>query len=89
MASDGAADAIERGCECTDCGGMSRCTHADAPVAKRIRRDGEELKVCTRCEFSDDVVVEVLIDEDTPAGPFMDYDPLGTMCLSFEVNGDG
>lgn len=83
--SDNSADAIEqdvpRGCECPD------CSHPNAPVAFRVKRDGKEFDVCTRCDLPDDEK-ESLVDADTPAEPFMEYDPLGAMCLSFEVNGD-
>lgn len=82
------ADAIERGCECTDCGAMSRCTGSNAPVAWRVRRDGEEIKVCTRCKLSDDEKLELLVDEETPSGPYADYDSLGLFGLMAEV-GDG
>ena len=78
--------AVERGCECTDCGAMSRCTHDDAPVAFLVERDGERLRVCTRCDLSDDTKLETLVDADTPAGPYMDYDPLGAITLSGEFN---
>jgi len=87
--SDESEHSVERGCECTDCHPTSGCTGENAPVAYLVERDGEQFKVCTRCILPRDRRVERLIDEETPAEPYFDYDALGAMSLGAEVKNGG
>jgi len=79
------SDDVSRGCECTSCTASSRCAGEDAPVAYLVQRGQKQIHVCTRCELSSDTRVRLLVNEDTPVGPYMDYDPLGGLCLFGEV----
>lgn len=68
---------VLRGCECKDCGVHAESN--DAPLAYLIERDGKQLKVCTRCRRSGDLVLGLLIDMSAPIDPHFDYDALGTL----------
>lgn len=78
-------DDVPRGCEC-DCGGeLSQCGGVSAPVAFEVTRDGERIKVCTRCELPSDTDEKVLVDLHTPVEPYIEYDALGALAVSGEL----
>jgi hypothetical protein len=54
-----------------------------------IRRDGKLMKVCTRCNLSDDERVRLLVQGSDNAKLWFDYDPLGAMVLSFDMKEGG
>ncbi len=88
MSSDDASvtNGIERGCECPDCDSSTVCTGSSAPVAFLVERDGEEIKVCTRCVLPFDKRLETLVDEETPRQPFIDYDAIYAKDLFSDVD---
>lgn len=79
---------IEYGCECRDDCLIHRGDAASAPVAYLVKRHTEFLKVCTRCQLSNDTVVRILVNRDTNAHAFVEYDALGAMCLLLRFQSD-
>lgn len=71
------------GCECV-CENHAEGAEA-APVAWEVTRDGERVKLCTRCAFSYDKDKLPLFDKNTPSGPFLEFDALGAMIVALEV----
>jgi len=76
---------VPRGCECI-------CTahgnHISTPVAYLISREGREMKVCTRCQMSNDKIISMLIDRETPSNPYIEFDALGAMLLIMRLTED-
>jgi hypothetical protein len=80
---------ITRNCECTNnCNVHFGNKENGAPCTEVVERDGKELKVCSRCVLTGDKHVRYLIDEETPLGPFMKYDALGTFCTAMHFNAE-
>lgn len=71
---------IIRGCECTKSCGIHGPDN-DAPCFAIVERNGVTIRICTRCQLSSDKKVALLVDAETAAQPFQDYDILGYFCL--------
>ena len=67
-------------CECN--GPM--CCHGMGPAAFEVTRDGRRMRVCTRCDLKGDANKVSLIRKKDNANIYLDFDPLGAMCLAFE-----
>ena len=64
-----------------ECDGSSCCGGRGIAVF-RIKREGKTMKVCTRCDTSDDTDRKILkYVKKIPAKKLMDFDALGTFCL--------
>lgn len=74
------------GCACTDCRVHAERPAETAPVAYTVVRGGKQFNVCTRCNLSDDEIVALLVNRETPAGPFVEYDAIGAVCLCSRMN---
>ena len=73
-------------CECRhpscSCGGGRK----PGPAAFEVTREGKPIKVCTRCDLSGDRPSRVLlVQERDEMGPYIDWDALGAMCITFEA----
>ena len=68
-------------CECEDCHSQPNTI----PVAYEVLRAGKTLNVCTRCNLSSDTVIGLLVNENTPGAPFVEYDALGAMGLALDL----
>ncbi len=66
-------------CECNGymcCGGRGIAVFV-------VERDGKDIKVCTKCDFSDDKNKRILkYVKKIPAQKLMDFDSLGAICLA-------
>lgn len=68
------------GCECR--GGGCQCDEKVGPAAWSVVRDGKTMKVCTRCDFSEDKPTRKFLgDLNTNMAPFWEYDVLGAFCI--------
>lgn len=68
-------------CECD--GAM--CCRGYGPAAFSVVRDGKAMKVCTKCDLSSDTNKVLLVKKTDKTKIWMDYDPLGAMCIMFKL----
>ncbi len=65
-----------------ECNGTSCCGGRGIAVFQ-VTREGKRMKVCTRCDFSDDKDRKILkYATKLPAEKLMAFDSLGAFCLA-------
>lgn len=71
-------------CSCTSC---YNCNGHPGPAAYEVVREGQTVRVCTRCIFSWDrkANCKILPTAETTMKPFADWDPLGLYVLVSEI----
>lgn len=70
-------------CECRD---GCQCALRPGPAAFAAVRNGRKVKLCTRCDVSSDKpTLELLVQRDTPIGPFLEWDGLGALAIGLEI----
>lgn len=73
-------------CECTS---NCQCSVEAGPAAYIVVRNGKKIKCCTRCNLSDDSIVNVLVSKHMPSSEFMkvffEYDPLSIFTIREEI----
>lgn len=68
-------------CECNTCIiGLGGCGGL-GPAAFEVTRKGKRIRLCTRCDFSDDKDKTLLVTEKDGAKLWLDFDPLGAFCI--------
>lgn len=71
-------------CDCAD-GHRGAC---DGPAVFEVTRNGEKLKLCTRCDFTEDKPSRrLIIDDSYPPEPLIEYDALGALVVLRELVG--
>lgn len=71
-------------CECQS-GIGGGCCHGRGPAAYSVARDGEALRVCTRCDLSSDTDKRLLVTFEDDADVFFEFDPLGFLCIALDL----
>ena len=66
----------EYGCECiSNCGVHPELKDSKtAPICFIVERNGENVKVCSRCTLFPETIVKQCYDENTDMTPFHNYD---------------
>lgn len=62
-------------------GGMG-CCQGTGPVAFKVTRDGQEMKVCTRCDLPSDESKILLVTKEDDIRVYMDFDTMGALCIA-------
>ena len=62
-------------CNCTVCGGKGL-------AAFEVERDGRVMRVCTRCDLSDDKNKRLLVTRTDPFDQLEQYDIIGGVCVA-------
>ena len=70
-------------CECPEANSM--CCGGFGPAVFLVKRGGKKLKLCTRCDFSSDKRIKLLITGKEPARDLIKFDALGALCLTFAL----
>jgi hypothetical protein len=70
-------------CECngtTCCGGRGIAVY-------EVVRSGKKIKLCTKCDLPSDRKTRRILPyvKDIPAKKLINFDPLGAMCLAFDL----
>lgn len=68
-------------CEC-DNGVVGGCCLGNGPVAFEVVRDGRTMRLCTRCDLSDDKNKRLLVTEADNLEIFLNHDVMGAMVIA-------